>query len=95
MTIDIARSVSRTIDIEGFEKAMEKQREMARKAFLAISLCFSIAFSKPSISIVLETLLAISIVMSNGKPYVSYNLNANSPANLHSSYMTHTVFHWT
>ena len=32
MTIDIARSVSRTIDIEGFEKAMEKQREMARKA---------------------------------------------------------------
>ena len=26
MTIDIARSVSRTIDIEGFEKAMEKQR---------------------------------------------------------------------
>ena len=32
MTIDIARSISRTIDIEGFEKAMEKQREMARKA---------------------------------------------------------------
>ena len=32
MTIDIARSVSRTIDIEGFEKAMERQREMARKA---------------------------------------------------------------
>ncbi len=32
MTIDIARSVSRTIDIEGFENAMEKQREMARKA---------------------------------------------------------------
>ena len=32
MTIDIARSISRTIDIEGFEKAMERQREMARKA---------------------------------------------------------------
>ena len=32
MTIDIARSVSKIVDIEGFEKAMERQREMARKA---------------------------------------------------------------
>ena len=32
MTVDIARSVSRIVDIDGFEKAMERQREMARKA---------------------------------------------------------------
>jgi len=32
MTIDIARSASRQVDREGFEKAMDRQREMARKA---------------------------------------------------------------
>ena len=32
MTIDIARSISREVDREGFERAMDKQREMARKA---------------------------------------------------------------
>ncbi|MBF41900.1 MAG: alanine--tRNA ligase, partial [Gammaproteobacteria bacterium] len=32
MTVDIARSISREVDREGFEKAMDKQREMARRA---------------------------------------------------------------
>jgi len=32
MTVDIARSVSRAVDLEGFEKAMERQRELARRA---------------------------------------------------------------
>jgi len=32
MTVDIARSISREVDREGFERAMDKQREMARKA---------------------------------------------------------------
>ena len=32
MTVDIARSVSRIVDIQGFDKAMERQREMARTA---------------------------------------------------------------
>ena len=32
MTVDIARSVSRVVDLEGFDKAMERQRELARSA---------------------------------------------------------------
>ena len=32
MTVDIARSESRAVDLEGFEKAMERQRELARRA---------------------------------------------------------------
>jgi len=32
MTIDIARSVSRVVDLDGFDKAMERQRELARSA---------------------------------------------------------------
>ena len=32
MTVDIARSLSRAVDLEGFEKAMERQRELARRA---------------------------------------------------------------